>query len=87
MMLFLCAVSFAQKENSATKSAARTEALKKAQLAREQEKILEIQIAKNASNASAQSSPEAFKKMMAQKLALEEARNKNNAAQTELRAN
>lgn len=90
MMLFLCAVSFAQTEKLAIKLSARTEALKQAQLAqslRDQEKILEIQNAKTGFNSSAQPSPEAIKKMMAQKLALEEARNKANASLTELRAN
>lgn len=90
MMLFLCAVSFAQTEKLATKLAARTEASKQAQQAqsaREQEKILEIQNAKTGSNPSAQPTPEATKKMIAQKLAREEARNKTNAALTDLRAN
>ena len=49
MMLFLCAVSFAQTEKLAIKLSARMEASKKAQQAqdvREQEKLLEVQKAK-----------------------------------------
>lgn len=86
MLLFLCTVSFAQTEKQPSKLTARMEALKLAeqvQRLREQEKILEVQIAKEGSNTSAQ----AIQKFMAEKLALEESRNKANAANVSNKAN
>lgn len=90
MMLFLCAVSFAQTEKLAIKLSARMEASKKAQQAqdaREQEKLLEVQKAKKSTAPNDPATAQTNKLKMAQKHAAEEAQNKANAALTDTRGN